>query len=104
MVAKEMGYDGSKMPITSFYQSDEKLNLEVETMVTFEMTQALSELNQANYQAAMKFIRYLLSTQSKQETSVVDTSKRFGISQGNLQVPDDIDFCNDEIADLFGVK
>ena len=104
MVAKEMGYDGSKMPITSFYQSDEKLNLEVETMVTFEMTQALSELNQANYQAAMKFIRYLLSTQSKQETSVVDISKRFGIAQGNLQVPYDIDFCNDEIADLFGVQ
>jgi hypothetical protein len=52
----------------------------------------------------MKFIRYLLSTQSKQETSVVDISKRFGISQGKLQVPDDIDFCNDEIADLFGVK
>ncbi len=73
-------------------------------MVTLEMTQALSELNQANYQAVMKFIRYLLSTQSKPETSVVDISKRFGISQGKLQVPDDIDFCNDEIADLFGVK
>ena len=73
-------------------------------MVTLEMAQAISELNQTNYQAAMKFIRYLLSTQSKKETSMVDTSKRFGIAQGNLQVPDDIDFCNDEIADLFGVK
>ena len=31
-------------------------NKEVETMVTLEMTQALSELNQVNYQAAMKFM------------------------------------------------
>ncbi len=29
MVVKEMGDDSSKMPIASFYKSDEKLNLEV---------------------------------------------------------------------------
>lgn len=31
-----------------------------------------------------------------------DTTKRFGVAQGKLQVPDDIDLCNDGVADVFG--
>lgn len=29
---------------------------------------------------------------------------RIGIAQGKINCPDDIDFCNDEIADLFGMN
>ena len=29
-------------------------------------------------------------------------SKRIGIAKGKFDVPDDIDFCNDEIAEMFG--
>lgn len=30
--------------------------------------------------------------------------KRFGIAKGKLRPPVDLDSCNDEIAELFGVK
>ena len=30
--------------------------------------------------------------------------RSFGMAKGKLQYPDDIDFCNDEIADMFGVN
>ena len=29
--------------------------------------------------------------------------RSFGMAKGELQYPDDIDFCNDEIAAMFGV-
>lgn len=32
------------------------------------------------------------------------TSKRIGIAEGKFVVPDDFDACNDEIAEMFGVK
>ena len=31
-------------------------------------------------------------------------SRRFGIAKGMLEVPDDLDKYNDEIAEMFGVK
>ena len=43
----------------------------------------------------------------KQNSANIDkskTSKRLGVAKGKFEVPDDIDFCNDEIADLFGVN
>lgn len=33
-----------------------------------------------------------------------NTSKRIGIAEGKFIVPDDFDACNDEIAEMFGVK
>jgi len=33
----------------------------------------------------------------------VPVEKRFGIAKGKLQYPDDIDECNEEIADMFGI-
>ena len=32
------------------------------------------------------------------------TSKRIGVAEGKFVVPDDFDDCNDEIAEMFGVK
>ena len=32
------------------------------------------------------------------------TYKRIGIAEGKFVVPDDFDACNDEIAEMFGVK
>lgn len=31
-------------------------------------------------------------------------SKRIGVAEGKFVVPDDFDDCNDEIAEIFGVK
>ncbi len=33
----------------------------------------------------------------------VPVEKRFGVAKGELQYPDDIDECNDEIAEMFGL-
>ena len=30
--------------------------------------------------------------------------RSFGMAKGELRYPDDIDFCNDEIAEMFGVN
>ena len=40
----------------------------------------------------------LNTTNLKEQTH----SKREGVAKGKFVVPDDIDFCNDEIAELFG--
>ena len=29
--------------------------------------------------------------------------RKFGVAKGEFEIPDDIDFCNDEIAEMFGV-
>lgn len=31
-------------------------------------------------------------------------SCRLGVAKGKFSIPDDIDFCNNEIADMFGVN
>ena len=31
-------------------------------------------------------------------------SKRIGVAKGKFVIPDDFDACNDEIAEMFGVK
>ena len=31
-------------------------------------------------------------------------TRSFGMAKGELRYPDDIDFCNDEIAEIFGVN
>lgn len=35
---------------------------------------------------------------------VETTSKRIGVAEGKFVVPEDFDDCNDEIAEMFGVK
>ena len=41
---------------------------------------------------------------NKSDTSSSKNKRSFGMSKGKLQYPDDIDFCNDEIAEMFGVN
>jgi hypothetical protein len=36
--------------------------------------------------------------------NVVNEEKRIGIAKGKFVVPDDIDVCNNEIADMFGMN
>lgn len=39
----------------------------------------------------------------KSNTSAPQNKRSFGMAKGKLQYPDDIDFCNNEIAEMFGV-
>lgn len=41
--------------------------------------------------------------QDKSNTSSKRIKRSFGMAKGKLQYPEDIDFCNDEIAEMFGV-
>ncbi len=41
---------------------------------------------------------------NKSNTSSPKIKRSFGMSKGKLQYPDDIDFCNNEIAEMFGVN
>ena len=40
----------------------------------------------------------------KSNTSAPKNMRSFGMAKGKLQYPDDIDFCNNEIAEMFGVN
>lgn len=48
-----------------------------------------------------------LANAIKQKANSVDVQKKkrhFGMAKGEFEIPDDIDFCNDEIAEMFGVN
>ena len=48
------------------------------------------------------FIDFIL--QKSLSSSVKRSVKKFGIAKGKFSIPDNIDFCNDEIAEMFGVN
>lgn len=41
---------------------------------------------------------------SAKSERVMTMAKRIGIAKGKYTIPDDIDECNDEIAEMFGVN
>lgn len=41
---------------------------------------------------------------SAKSEHVMTMAKRIGIAKGKYTIPDDIDECNDEIAEMFGVN
>lgn len=47
---------------------------------------------------------YLANTikQNSSKLSAKQGARRLGVAKGKFDVPDDIDFCNDEIAEMFG--
>lgn len=48
------------------------------------------------------FIDFIL--QKSLSSSVKRNVKKFGIAKGQFSIPDNIDSCNDEIAEMFGVN
>ena len=68
-------------------------------MEAYEMMGQLSE-------SKLKLIIEIMKSfnNSPTKTSDINTSKRIGIAKGKFVVPDDIDECNEEIAEMFGVN
>ena len=68
-------------------------------MEAYEMMGQLSE-------SKLKLIIEIMKNfnNSPTKTSDINTSKRIGIAKGKFVVPDDIDECNEEIAEMFGVN
>ena len=68
-------------------------------MEAYEMMGQLSE-------SKLKLIIEIMKNfnNSPTKTSDIKTSKRIGIAKGKFVVPDDIDECNEEIAEMFGVN
>jgi uncharacterized protein YlzI (FlbEa/FlbD family) len=46
----------------------------------------------------------ILQEQAIQLIGSLPDDRRIGIAEGKFVVPDDIDECNDEIAEMFGVN
>jgi len=70
-------------------------------MPTADIVKALDGLSIENRNMVINYILYLKELQISRRKK--DVSKRFGIAKGKIQVPDDIDECNDEVAELFGI-
>jgi len=70
-------------------------------MPTAELEKLIESLDVESYSAVVKFATFLSESQGKPESS--KRSIRLGIAKDEFDVPDDIDGCNDEIAEMFGV-
>jgi len=70
-------------------------------VLTPEVIELINSLSEENYEAALKFAKFLLHLQ---ETQASENSARLGTMKGQFTVPDGIDACNDEIAELFGAE
>lgn len=46
---------------------------------------------------------YSVDILTSEEAQAQPRKRRLGIADGKYDIPDDIDFCNDEIAEMFGV-
>ena len=66
-----------------------------------ELERLIQSLNEANYTAAISYIRFLSESQDKEPEP--DVSRRIGVAKGMFTAPDDLDACNDEVAALFGI-
>lgn len=71
-------------------------------MSIIELEKVLNGLSEDNFQAAVKYIMYLSDTQNENGTGNPGM-RTLGLAKGEFEVPDNIDSCNDEIAEMFGV-
>ncbi len=54
----------------------------------------------------IRLMVFLANAINNQNISAMPAKKKryFGCAKGELNYPNDIDFCNDEIAEMFGVR
>ena len=67
-----------------------------------ELLQRIKTLPEGYEQEIVDFLESILLKAAHDHRA--SSSRRIGIAKGELKYPDDIDFCNDEIAELFGVN
>ena len=71
----------------------------------------LENLEEEDFQTAITFIQFLADTRKKKKAaeseaihvSSTETKRKLGIGNGKYMIPNNIDECNDEIAEMFGV-
>ncbi len=68
-------------------------------MEAYEM---MGQLSEPKLKLIIEIMKNFNSSPAK--TNGTKTSKRIGIAKGKFVVPDDIDECNEEIAEMFGVN
>ena len=68
-------------------------------MEAYEM---MGQLSESKLKLIIEIMKYFNNSPTK--TSDINTGKRIGIAKGKFVVPDDIDECNEEIAEMFGVN
>ena len=73
-----------------------------ETLMPIELLERIKTLPEGYEQEIVDFLESILLKAAQDHRA--SSSRRIGIAKGELKYPDDIDFCNDEIAELFGVN
>ena len=70
------------------------------------VAQIKNQVNTFSLADQISLLEYLVQTiklrTSLSATEKAKTKRYFGCAKGELQYPADIDFCNDEIAQMFG--
>ena len=68
------------------------------------ITQEAATLSLSEQLNLLSYLANLINARQHQAVETKAVPKRLGVAKGKFEVPDDIDFCNDEIAEMFGVN
>lgn len=71
-----------------------------DALMPIELLERIKTLPEGYEQEIVDFLESILLKAAQDHRA--SSSRRIGIAKGELKYPDDIDFCNDEIAELFG--
>ncbi len=67
------------------------------------LEQKIKTIPQEYVSEVADFIDFIVAKAVKSSLKKHKTRLKFGAAKGKIIYPDDIDFCNDEIAEMFGV-
>ncbi len=72
------------------------------TAIQMEVADLISQLPDESARIIIELLQRMIPDTDK-PIKEVDVSKRIGVAKGKYVVPEDIDWCNNEIAEMFGV-
>lgn len=70
---------------------------------TIELNNVVKKLNDYQILKLLYYAKNLIKSERDNDGVDVKHSCRYGIANGLYNIPDSIDACNEEIADMFGV-
>ena len=97
-IVKEEGY--SKMEGGCLFSKQKGIFRVEDALMPIELLERIKNLPEGYEQEIVDFLESILLKAAQDHRA--SSSRRIGIAKGELKYPDDIDFCNDEIAELFG--
>ena len=68
-----------------------------------ELNNVVEKLDEKDILSVIDFAKNLITIAKNRIDRKSNNCHRYGIADGLYDIPDDIDACNDEIAEMFGV-